>query len=54
MGGYGANCAACYDGNGSDRPPGISDYKREVWMKRVRGNRQATGVALGGTPGQAT
>jgi hypothetical protein len=51
---YGANCAACYGGNGSDRPPGINAYRREVWMRSERGNRQATGVALGGMQEQAT
>jgi len=28
-GGFGANCVACYGGNGSDRPLVTSDYKRE-------------------------
>lgn len=33
-GGYGANCAACYGGNGRDRPPATSDCKHAAYPKR--------------------
>jgi hypothetical protein len=51
--GYGANCAACYGGNGSDRPPVTRDCKHKAWIRRVHGSRQATDAVPGGTQEQA-
>ena len=42
-----------YGGNGRDRLPATSDYKREAWMRSEHGNRQATDAALGGAPARA-